>query len=273
MTSPTSPAPVLFHVDAGGVVTITLNRPSLGNAYDQELIDALRSAVRTVSEDLPDARVVVLRGAGQHFQAGADLRWMAKVREAGEAAALESSRTAARAFMELGSLPVPVLAVVRGACFGGGTGMASACDMVIAADTATFSIAEVRWGLTPGFIIPQLNDAISVRQVRRYALTGERFDASEARRIGLVHEVVPEEALDRRVDDVVAQLLRNGPAAMRTTKRIIGRFSHGGGLDDPVLEQLARDHCSARISDEARRGFEAFLAGNSPDWSVGAPDG
>jgi methylglutaconyl-CoA hydratase len=273
MNEAASPEPVLLDVDARGVATVTLNRPALGNAYDGALVNALRSAFRQVADRLPEVRLVVVRGAGRHFQVGADLRWMAEIREAGEAAALESSRRAARMITELAALPVPVIAVITGACYGGGTGIAAACDVVVAADTAAFSIAEARWGLTPGFIIPQLNDAVSVRQVRRYALTGERFDAWEARRIGLVHEVVPEEQLEQRVDDVVIEVLRNAPSALATTKRIIARFSHGGCLDEPTLDQLAREHCAARISDEAGEGFAAFFARRSPDWSAGTADG
>ena len=132
------------------------------------------------------------------------------------------------------ALPVPTVALVQGGCFGGGTGVVAACDVVIAADNAMFSIAEVRWGLTAAIIMPQLNDAIGVRQVRRYALTGERFGAEEARRIGLVHEVVPLAELAAAGERVVGQLLENGPAAIAETKAL-ALESAFGDLDDAAF--------------------------------------
>ena len=139
----------------------------------------------------PSLRVVVLKGNGKHFQAGADLKWINGVRPKSAAENEAVSRATFEAVQRLNLLPIPTVALVQGGCFGGGTGVISACDVVIAADNAMFSITEVRWGLTAAIIIPQLCDAIGVRQVRRYALTGERFGAQDARRIGLVHEVVP----------------------------------------------------------------------------------
>ena len=184
-----SQPPVLTSLDPRGVATVTLNRPQLNNAYDGDLIQGLLAAMHQLAEKSA-LRVVVLKGNGRHFQAGADLKWIDQVRtqslEANEAA----SRATAEAVDRLNRLPVPVVALVQGACFGGGTGVVAACDIVIAADNAVFSITEVRWGLTAAIIIPQLNDAMSARQVRRYALTGERFGADAARRLGLVHEVV-----------------------------------------------------------------------------------
>ena len=130
------------------------------------------------------------------------------------------SRATAQAIWRLNRAPVPVIALVQGACFGGGTGLLAACDVVIAADDAIFSIAEVRWGLTAAIIVPQLNDAIGVRQVRRYALTGERFGAAEARRIGLVHEIVPAAELQSAGARIVEQILQNGPEAIAQTKAL-----------------------------------------------------
>ena len=133
----------------------------------------------------------MITGKGRNFQAGADINWLDAVRRSSPQENLAASRMTAEAVQRLNLLPVPTVALVQGACFGGGTGIISACDIVIAADNATFSIAEVKIGVAGTIIIPQLIDAIGLRQVRRYALTGERFDAKEAQRIGLVHEIVP----------------------------------------------------------------------------------
>ena len=174
---------VLSSVDARGVATVTLNRPEVNNAYDDALLAGLHEAMDALGAQ-PGVRAVVLRGTGRHFQAGADLTWITRVATQSADENLRVSRTTARAVHRLNTLPVPTVALVQGGCFGGGTGIVAACDMVIAADDAVFSIAETRWGLMAGIIVPQLADAIGVRQVRRYALSGERFDAHEARRIG-----------------------------------------------------------------------------------------
>ena len=183
-------APVIHSLDSRGVATVTLNRPEVGNAYNGELIQGLLGAMDELAAH-PELRALLLRGNGQHFQAGADLAWIRSVSRASAEENVAVSRATAEAVDRLNRLPIPTIALVQGGCFGGGTGIVAACDIVIAADNAIFSIAEVRWGLTAAIIIPQLSDAISVRQLRRYALTGERFGAAEAQRIGLAHQVVP----------------------------------------------------------------------------------
>src|SRR6202007_431815 len=177
--------PVLWDLDARGVATVTFNRPEVNNAYDGGLIHGVLSAMDELGKK-PSLRVVVLRGNGRHFQAGADLKWINGVRPKSAEEKEAGWRATHTARARRHRAPVPTVALVQGGCFGGGTGIISACDVVIAADNALFSITEVRWGLTAAIIIPQLSDAISVRQLRRYALTGERFGAAEALRIGLV---------------------------------------------------------------------------------------
>jgi methylglutaconyl-CoA hydratase len=179
--------PVLWDLDARGVATVTLNARG-NNAYDAGLINGVLAAMDELGSK-PHLRVVVLKGNGKHFQAGADLKWINGVRPKSADENEAVSRATFEAVQRLNTLPIPTVALVQGGCFGGGTGVISACDVVIAADNALFSITEVRWGLTAAIIIPQLCDAIGIRQVRRYALTGERFGADEARR-WLVHEVV-----------------------------------------------------------------------------------
>src|SRR3954468_15434069 len=202
--------PVLWDIDPRGVATVTLNRPEVNNAYNGAMIDGLLAALDALGT-VPDLRVVVLNGNGKHFQAGADLKWIDTVRRASPAENLRVSRATAEAVQRLNFAPVPTVALVHGGCFGGGTGMVAACDVVLAAENAMFSIAEVRWGLHASIIIPQLADAIGLRQLRRYALTGERFNAEEAARIGLAHKVVPLAQLEAEGARIVDHLLANGP--------------------------------------------------------------
>ena len=253
---------VLCNVDARGVATLTLNRPEVSNAYDEALIDGLHAAMDALGGS---PRVVLVRGAGRHFQAGADLKWIASVAQHSAAENERASRSTATAVHRLNTLPVPTVALVQGGCFGGGTGIVAACDVVIAADDALFSIAETRWGLMAGIILPQLADAIGARQVRRYALTGERFGAAEARRIGLVHEVVPRADLEAAGARIVEQLLQNAPQANAQTKRVALEFAWGR-VEEAVLERLIAQHAAKRRSAEAAEGLASFREKRAARW-------
>ena len=257
---------VVWTLDERGVATVTLNRPGANNAYNDALISALLSAMDELAIQ-PVLRAVVLTGAGKHFQAGADLHWINTVRRQSDTENVAASRQTFEAVQRLNRLPVPTVALVQGACFGGGTGVISACDVVIAADDSVFSITEVRWGLTAAIIIPQLCDAIGVRQVRRYALTGERFDAEEARRIGLVHEIVPRAGLEAAGARVVEHLLANAPDALAETKRLALESAWGGmANDDPAWTRLVRMHASKRQTAEAGEGLASFAAKRAAHW-------
>src|SRR5580700_3410268 len=247
---------IILDVDSRGVARVTLNRPERNNAYDGDLIQALLKGFDTL-EETAGLRAVVISGNGRHFQAGADLGWINAVRAQSHEDNVRASRDTALAIQRLNLAPVPTVALVQGACFGGGTGLLAACDVVIAADTAVFSIAEVRWGLTAAIIIPQLNDAIGVRQVRRYALTGERFGAAEARRIGLVHEIVPAAELAAAGARMVDHLLANGPEAIRETKAQTLGFAWGD-VDEAAFEALVEAHADKRRSKEAAEGLASF---------------
>jgi methylglutaconyl-CoA hydratase len=257
---------VLHSIDARGVATVTLNRPEVNNAYDESVIQGLLDVMDSLGAR-GGVRGVVLRGAGKHFQAGADLKWIRRVAgESGEENE-RASRATAQAVRRLNELPVPTEALVQGGCFGGGTGIVAACDVVLAADNAMFSIAETRWGLMAGIILPQLADAIGARQVRRYALTGERFGAEEARRIGLVHEVVPLAELDAAGARVVEQLLQNAPEANAETKQVALEFAWGA-VDEPVFERLVAQHAAKRRSAEAAEGLASFVEKRPARWST-----
>jgi len=256
---------VLWSVDGRGVATLTLNRPEVNNAYDEQLIQGLHDAMDALGAQ-PGVRVVVLRGAGRHFQAGADLQWIRKVAAQSVAENERASRATAMAVHRLNHLPLPTVALVQGGCFGGGTGIVAACDIVIAAEDAMFSIAETRWGLMAGIILPQLADAIGVRQVRRYALSGERFGAEEARRIGLVHKVVPSAGLAAAGEEMVAQLLQNAPQANAQTKSAALEFAWGSP-DEATLERLVVQHAAKRRSAEAAEGLASFVEKRPARWA------
>jgi methylglutaconyl-CoA hydratase len=266
--APMTAQPVLWNLDERGIATVTLNRPEVNNAYDAALINGVLAAMDDLGKK-PNLRVVVLKGNGKHFQAGADLKWINSVRPQSAEANEAASRATFEAVQRLNCLPIPTVALVQGGCFGGGTGVISACDVVIAADNAMFSITEVRWGLTAAIIIPQLCDAIGVRQVRRYALTGERFGASDARRIGLVHEVVPLAELEAAGAKVVEQLLANGPEALAETKALALESSFGGmSVEDPVYTRLVRMHAARRQTGEAAEGLASFAEKRAGNWGA-----
>ena len=264
MSQAQTSGPVLWRIDERGVASLTLNRPEVNNAYDGSLIDALLAALDALA-GVEQLRAVVIAGNGRHFQAGADLAWIDAVRTASREENIRVSRATATAVRRLNMAPVPTVALVHGGCFGGGTGIVAACDVVIAADTAMFSIAEVRWGLTAAIIIPQLNDAIGIRQVRRYALTGERFGAAEARRIGLVHEIVPAAELAAAGARVVDHLLANGPDAIRQTKAH-ALASAWSDIDDARFDALVEAHADQRQSAEAAEGLASFAEKRAARW-------
>ena len=256
--------PVLWSLDQRGVATVTLNRPEVNNAYDAGLINGVLTAMAELGKQ-PHLRVVVLKGNGKHFQAGADLKWINAVRPGSVEENEAVSQATFEAVQRLNTLPIPTVALVQGGCFGGGTGIISACDVVIAADNALFSITEVRWGLTAAIIIPQLCDAIGVRQVRRYALTGERFDAQEALRIGLVHEVVAPDELMAAACKMARSIAANNAYGVWQTK--IGLNT---ALDAPSLRHAKeienRTQILSGFTNNPLEAAKALIEKRTPVW-------
>ncbi len=258
---------VTWHFDPRGVATITLNRPEAGNSYDAAMLGGLMTAMDELGAQ-SGLRVVLITGAGQHFLAGADLGWLQSVARQSPGDNLDASRLTAGVMHRLNRLKVPTVALIQGECRGGANGIVAACDVAIAADNAQFSIAETRWGLMPGIIIPQLADAIGVRQIRRYALTGERFDAHEAHRIGLVHDVVAAGSLAEAGARIVDHLLRNAPKANAQTKALA--LEHAwSNVPHSVFERLVAQHAARRQSAEAAEGFASFREKRPAIWYPG----
>ncbi|MEZ5652156.1 MAG: enoyl-CoA hydratase-related protein [Burkholderiaceae bacterium] len=262
-----SESTVLCEVDGRGVATLSLNRPAVNNAYDGAMLGALAAHVHRLADD-PAVRVLVLRGKGRHFQAGADLGWLQAVSRDTPEANLAASRLTGGAVRGLDGLSKPTIALVHGACVGGGTGVAAACDVVIAERTATFAISEVRWGVAATVIFPQLNQAIGIRNVRRYAQTCERFDAEEARRIGLVHVVCEPGGLDDAVAPIIEGLLNAAPGALAVSKASALRCA-GAPVSEEEFDRLVREHSERRQSDEAGEGFASFHGKRSARWYPG----
>ena len=255
---------VLRGVDARGVATVTLNRPERHNAYDGALIDGLIAALETLAADRR-VRVLVLRGNGKHFQAGADLAWLQQVAGFALEDNVAFSRKTTAAMRGLNEFPRPTIALVHGACYGGGVGMVACCDVRIATESATFALSEVHWGVIPAPIVPQLGAAMGTASLRRYGITGERFDAHEARRIGLIHEICADDGLDHAAAPIVEAILRSAPEAVRETKRLV-LAQAGLLLSEQDVEALAAQAAIRRASPEAAEGLASFGAKRDPSW-------
>ncbi|MDA0785991.1 MAG: enoyl-CoA hydratase/isomerase family protein [Proteobacteria bacterium] len=251
---------------SGGVGRITMARPEKHNAFDDGLIADLSAAFEAAGRD--DAvRVVVLEGEGKSFSAGADLGWMQRMADYSDAENLADARKLAGMMRALNELPRPTIARVQGAAFGGGVGLVAACDIALASQAANFCLSEARLGLIPSVISPYVVEAIGARAARRYFQTAERFDAETAHVLGLVHEVVPRERLDGRLEELIGVLLDNGPAAMAASKDLIRRVA-SGPVDDAMVEDTAQRIADIRATDEGREGVKAFLEKRRPNWQT-----
>ena len=249
---------------APGVAQVTMSRPAVFNAFDETMIAEMDAVFAALAAD--DAvRVVVLAGEGRHFSAGADLQWMQRASRASEDWNLQDARRFAGMLARIAALPKPTVARVQGAALGGGVGLTCACDIAVAADNASFSVSEAKFGILPSVIGPHLVNAVGRRQGLRLALTTERIGAAQAEAMGLVHRVVGLEALDATVDAVVRDLLVGGPRAQGEIKRLFGRLEVGPITPD-VLELTARTISRVRGTDEAREGFDAFLSKRPANW-------
>jgi len=246
------------------VATVTLNRPEIHNAFDETLIAHLSAAFVSLDDD-PDVRVVVLAGAGKSFCAGADLNWMKRMAAFGDAENLADAHALAAMLRSLYALSKPTIARVTGAAFGGGVGIVAACDIAIAVPEATFALSEAKLGLIPATIGPYVIEAIGARQARRYFLTAERFNAAEALRIGLLHEVVTADAIDARLAALIATLRAASPAAQLECKALIRGVAHRP-IDEDVIAGTAEHIAAVRASPEGREGVAAFLGKRAPAW-------
>jgi methylglutaconyl-CoA hydratase len=246
------------------VATITLNRPQLRNAFNEMAIEDITMAFDEVNQNA-DVRAIVLAANGPAFCAGADLNWMKKMAgysfEENEADALRLADMLRTIYFS----PKPTVARVQGDCYAGGMGLVAACDIAVVAEGVNFCLSEVKLGLIPATISPYVIKAMGDQAARRYFLTAERFDALEARRLGLAHEVVAAEALDATVAAITAALVNNSPNAVREAKKLV-RDIAGLPIDDPLLADTAGRIAAIRASGEGKEGVAAFLEKRKPAW-------
>ena len=254
----------------GPLGLITLNRPERHNAFDDALIRDLTEALRSMEAD-DGVRLVVLSGAGKSFSAGADLNWMKRMSGFSKEENQRDAMQLGALMSTLAQLRKPTIARVHGAAYGGGVGLVACCDVAVASNAATFSLSEVKLGLIPAVISPYVVAAIGERAARRYFLTGERFDAAEAWRLGLVHELAPDESgLDEKVGGIVDALLECGPVAQREAKDLI-RAVAGRPVTGELIQDTAERIARIRSSPEGHEGVDAFLEKRRAAWVPAPP--
>ena len=248
----------------GPVARVFLNRPEVRNAFNDGVVAELAEAFARLGAD-PALRAIVLGGHGKAFCAGADLSWMRSM--AGYT--WDQNRADAEALAAMlwagYSCPLPLVGRVHGDCYAGGLGLAAICDVLVAAEGVHFCLSEARLGLLPATIGPYVVKALGEQAARRYFVTAERFSAAAAQRLGFVHELVAPEALDAKVDEIVAALVAGGPAAVKACKRLVQDLA-GREITPALRAETARRIADIRASDEGREGVQAFLGKREPAW-------
>ena len=263
-TKPLSTDSVVVEIFDEGIASVTLNRPQVHNAFDEDLISGLTGALRALERN-PEVRVVVLAAEGKSFSAGGDLNWMKRMAMATGKKNLDDALGLAGLMRTLDDLSKPTIARVQGPAYGGGVGLIAACDIAIACREAAFALSEVRLGLIPAVIGPYVIQAMGARRARRYFLTGERFDAAEAYRIGLVHDICEMDDLDGHVQLAAGQLLMGGPKALAAAKKLIADAA-ARPLDGELSRDTAARIAELRAGDEGREGVAAFLEHRNAAW-------
>lgn len=257
-------ASLSINKDSRGVVTLGIHRAEIHNAFDDELIEQLISALDQIAAD-PQARVLILRSDGKSFSAGADLGWMRRMADYTPEQNKADARQLASMMHKLNTLNIPTIARVQGAAFGGGVGLLACCDIAIGSDNAVFCLSEVRLGLVPAVISPYVVAAIGERNSRRYFMSAERFNAEQALRIHLLHEMVEHHKLDEAVDSQVNNLLKGGSNALSCAKALIFTVS-AHSISQELIDKTVDCIADVRASDEGKEGLNAFLDKRSPDW-------
>lgn len=257
---------LITKTDDRGVLTLTMRRPAVFNAFDADMIAELTMALKSAADD-NDVRLVVITGSGNCFSAGADLNWMRSLVNASLEENEADAMRLAKLMRYLNYLPKPTIAMVNGAAFGGGVGLIAACDIRIAVEGAHFGLTEARLGLAPAVISPYVIRCIGESNARRYFLSGERFTALEAQRIGLVHEIVTPDLLETSVEQTISRLLKSGPEATKQCKQLVFEVvGHNRKTQKALDGYTSRLIARLRVSTEGQEGLAAFLEKRKPDW-------
>ena len=249
---------------AHGVTTVTLNRPDVRNAFNDEVITEMTAVLLELGKR-PEVRCVVLAGNGPAFCAGADLNWMKRIATYTREQNVEDANALARMLEVLYRLPKPTIARVHGDVYAGGMGLVSACDVAVAVDTANFCLSETRLGLIPATISPYVIRAMGARAAHRWFLTAERFAAAEAQRIGFVHDVVPAAQLDAKVAEIAQALVGAGPEAVKASKQLVQDVA-GHEISSGLIRRTVESIADIRASEEGQEGIRSFLEKRKPNW-------
>ncbi|RYX93156.1 MAG: enoyl-CoA hydratase/isomerase family protein [Comamonadaceae bacterium] len=249
---------------AGAVATVTLNRPDVRNAFNDEVITELTQVFNDLGAR-EDVRCIVLTANGKAYCAGADLNWMRSMADYSRAQNLDDAGRLAGMLGAIYRCPKPTIAKVQGDVYAGGTGLVAACDIAVAVDTAQFCLSEARLGLVPSTISPYVIRAMGARAAHRYFLTAERFDAATALRIGFVHEVVDAAGLDAKVDELVQILVNNGPVAVQLCKKLVQDVADQE-ITPELVDMTVASIADVRVSPEGREGLQSFLQKRKPNW-------
>lgn len=253
-------------IDRRGVARLTLNRPQLRNAFNEELIGEICDTIGKLSND-ENVRIIVLTGAGKAFSAGADLNMMRRVADYSAAENKDDARRLAHMLRSIYDCDKPTIALVNGPALGGGIGLIAACDIAIASEDAFFALSEVRLGLIPAVISPFVVRAMGPRQSRRYFISGERFDAAKAKELDLIHMVAMPQQLETTLDGIIDNLLAGAPMAQSASKDLIRLVAYQK-IDDSVMEETAGLIAKARAGIEGKEGVTAYLEKRKPSWII-----
>lgn len=260
----TSEEPVLLDIDERGVATVTLNRPEKHNAFDDDLIAQLTVIFKQLGED-KQVRAVILAAKGRSFCAGADVNWMKRMADYTFEENVADAKKLAEMLWHLNYMPKPTIARVQGAAFGGAVGLIACCDMAVGSKMSKFCLSEVKLGLIPATISPYVIAAMGERIARRYFVTAEVFSARRARRLGLLSETVTEEELDGCIEELLQNILKNGPNAVAAAKQLV--FDVGSQpCEEEIMEKTCLRIATVRVSGEGQEGLSAFLEKRKPNW-------
>jgi methylglutaconyl-CoA hydratase len=248
------------------VAEVWLNRPDVRNAFNDDVIAELTQTFKTLSND-KDLRAIVLAAHGKAFCAGADLNWMRAMSGYSWDENFADAQNLADMLWTLDQCPMPIVGRVQGDCYAGGMGLAAVCDVLIASDNVTFCLSEARLGLLPGTISPYVVRAMGTQAAKRYMVTAEKFSATQAHAMGMVHELCSLETLDAKVAEIVATLCGNGPQALRACKRLVQDVADKP-IDEALRTETARRIADIRASDEGKEGLQSFLQKRPAQWTL-----